>query len=405
MSKKIPIGITVALLVIAIVASSAATFFTVIHRYNELLVDLPQKSEQYIRLSDVDELVRREYFGRVDSEKIDESLARGYLSGLGDSYCYYIAPDEYENYTNLIKGKLPGVGITAYFDMDTSLLLISDVDKGSPAEIAGISKDMYIAAVNGKEVTIEEHEELLSLMSDKYEGEVRITYTDLPEIDETDLKEVKLSCGYIDVSCDYSHDGNIGYIRISSFYENTVDVFRSAVSYMQENTVTSVILDLRNSSGVDLDVAAEIIDVIVPVGNEGTGAIFTAQNADGEIVKQVSSDASSLNMSFVVLVNDRTECAAELVACDLRDFGKAVLFGEPTSGHGTLQQIFTLEDGGAVTLTVAEIKPYISESFDEKGVSPDVEILTTEAFKNRIGQMDLEDDEQYQRAYSYLSGK
>jgi len=174
---------------------------------------------------------------------------------------------------------------------------------------------------------------------------------------------------------------------------------------MQENTVTSVILDLRNSSGVDLDVAAEIIDVIVPVGNEGTGAIFTAQNADGEIVKQVSSDASSLNMSFVVLVNDRTECAAELVACDLRDFGKAVLFGEPTSGHGTLQQIFTLEDGGAVTLTVAEIKPYISESFDEKGVSPDVEILTTEAFKNRIGQMDLEDDEQYQRAYSYLSGK
>lgn len=402
MSKKIPIGITVALLAVSILISSALTLFLTVEHYDELLRDLPQRSQQYIMLSDVDELVRREYFGKIDSDNIDESLAKGYLNGLDDTYCYYIAPEDYENYTNMIKGKLPGIGITAYFDMESSRLIISDVDSGSPAQQAGLEKEMYIFSISGKEVTIENYEELLSELNDKYEGDVRLSYSESPE---GEASEIKMACGYIDVSCSYSHEGDIGYIRISSFYENTVEVFSEAVSYMQEKTITSVILDLRNSSGVDLDVAARIIDIIVPVGNEGTGAIYTAQNSSGETVRQYSSDASTLSMSFAVLVNDRTECAAELVACDLRDFGKAVIFGETTSGHGTLQQVFRLEDGSAVTLTVAEIKPYISDSFDEKGVEPDIEILTTESFKNLIGKMDMKDDEQYQRAYSYLSGK
>lgn len=403
MTKKIPLGIVIAIVLISILFSSVITAFVFVRNNSELLNDLPQRASQYIKLSDIDELVRNEYYGSIDASRIDSSLTNGYLIGLNDPYCYYISQDEKEEHNRFMAGLLSGTGITAYFDSDSGYLRISYVSPDSPASNAGLTTELFITSVNGKTVSSENSDDIISELSESFDKKLKLTTIDIA--DPTKSSDFEIVSGYRAKSCYSSINGNIGYIRLSALYEDTYSSFISAIDTFTEKGISSLILDLRNSSANDLDIASQIIDRIVPVGDEGTGNIFTAKNSSGELIHQVSSDAQSLNMKIAVLINSRTDGAPELIACDLRDFGKAVLIGEQTVGRGTMQKMFSMEDGGAVSLTVAEVFPYISDSFNNIGVKPDIEIVTSESFKNQIEYMDgFDDDEQYQKAISYLNG-
>ena len=134
-------------------------------------------------------------------------------------------------------------------------------------------------------------------------------------------------------------------------------------------------------------------------------SILSAKNSKGDVIAQYASDAGAVNMNFAVLVNDRTESAAELVSADIRDFGKGILVGETTAGFGTMQKLFKLSEGDAVYLAVAEIYPYISDTFNNMGVTPDIVVESSEAFKNQLGTDDFSDDEQYKTAVAYFTGK
>lgn len=404
MNKRIPLGIVIALITVCIITSCVATVFVLLSYYDELLVKLPERAAQYENLADVDELVRNNYYGKIDRDKIDNSLTSGYLSGLDDRYSFYISPDDKEAYESYIDGKLTGIGITTYFDNETGALRVSYVDANSPAMINGFTTDCFIVSVNGKNVDESNAEEMISLISDTKDKKLKIGY--LESASQSMVKEISIESGYRIKSCYSNSDGTVGYIKITSFYSDTYDTFTSALDSLKDKGISAIILDLRNCDGNNFDVAAKIIDRLVPVGSEGTGAIFTAKNSSGEVIKQVASDAVSENLSLAVLINDRTECAAELIACDLRDFGKAVIVGENSAGHGTMQEIFNLDNGAIVSMTVAEVYPYISSSFDGVGIKPDFEVLTGEAFKNKLTFTDdFTGDEQYNKAYSYLTGK
>lgn len=405
MSKKIPLGIVIALLLIAIAGSGLFSAYFVVNNNNKLLVDLPARAEQYANLSDIEELVRSEYFGQIDSQTIGQSLANGFLSGLDDSFCYYIAADDFDDYSNLIKGKMSGVGLSVYYENTTDNLVIANIANDSPAATTALQNGYQIVTVDGKNVTEKNCQELIARLCDTFDGKVKFTYLKNAEDKKEKPVEIELQLGYNSKTCFSSVENGIGYIRINSFYETTVSEFRDSLNSLLDSGTSDVVIDLRNSSGANLDIAAEVIDMIVPVGSEGTGAIFTAKNSSGEIVKQASSDAESVTADFAVLVNENTACAAELLACDLRDFGKAVIIGERTSGHGTLQELFTLEDGSAITLTVAEIIPYASDSFNNVGIEPDLLVEVADGFYSQIGVGSLSEDAQFLAASSVLKAK
>lgn len=400
MSKKLPVAVTVILVIVAIAVTAVVTVFVYLSQYDNLLSDLPKRAEQYNKLSEVDELVRQEYYGTIDYESLDRSLVQGYLAGL-DENSYYIPADYFDTFSEILKGNSPGIGITASYDKSSDNLKISSVVSESPAEQSGIISGGYVLSVDGKDVTQENSEELIDLLVGTYDKRIRIVYSS----DLSDSEELQLSSGFLKKSVSYSINDSTGYVRISAFYENTAELFSDAIDYFVEGSVDGIIIDLRNTEGSDFDVAADIIDMIVPVGSDGTGAIYTAKNSEGVTVKQRSSDVAALNIPLAVLINTRTQGAAELIACDLKDYSKAVVFGEKSYGNGSYQEIFRLQDGSAVLLTVAEIYPYVSESFNGKGISPDVEIITNESFKNLIGVTDLNEDEQYIQAYNYLNLK
>ena len=110
-------------------------------------------------------------------------------------------------------------------------------------------------------------------------------------------------------------------------------------------------------------------------------------------------------MQMMVLVNNQTSGPAELFACDLRDFGKAQLVGTTTNGNGTMQKAYQLSDGGAIILTVAEIKPYVSASYNSVGVVPDYEVKLDSEKEAKLAILSQEDDDQYKKAYDVLVGE
>ena len=224
-----------------------------------------------------------------------------------------------------------------------------------------------------------------------------------------DGKEVRSSVtlknGYTARSCTVKTVGSVGYIHFSEFYPNTRSLFDAAVDDFAAKGIKSLIIDVRNNSSINYENAVAVIDRIVPLAAEGTGAIATAKDKNGDTVKLFSSDSNQLNMSIAVLINDRTAGAAELLACDLRDFGKAKLFGETTAGEGMYPELFDLENGGAVMLAVAKIYPYLSEPYDGVGVSPDTEIKMLDAEKNRIPGDSFDGDAQFAAAYAFFTQK
>ena len=403
MSKKIPIGIALALIFITIAVTVAVTVTVYMNVYNELIEDLPQRAQLYSKLSDIDELVRAQYHGNVDSEKLNASIAKGYIEGLDDEYSVYLSAEEYAVYYSEMLGNVSGIGLEAAYDNDSGYLLVGDVAQNSPAALAGITKGAYITAVDTEIVTQENAQKLLSSFEGDKLTSINLNILSTDENGDEVSNTVNVAKGYKAQSCYYSVNGTVGYIRLTAFYENTAESFSEAIEYFNENGVTGIIIDVRNNVSDNLDYAVDVIDIIVPLATDGVGALAVAKNSVGETVEIYSSDASNITIPIAVLMNDRTEGAAELLACDLRDFGKAKLIGETTAGHGSMQKIFRLDDGGAVLLTVAKIYPYISDCYDGVGVLPDEIILTTENVKNQLAVLSQSDDVQYQAAYSYLT--
>ena len=403
MSKKVPLGfaLAAAFITAALCVSITVSFCT--DSFNHLIRDLPQRTKQYAVLSEIDEIIRDRYYGEADLDEVLSNMAAGYIQGLNDDQCYYIPAESLDAYKSTLAGSIPGTGIVAVYDAGSGFLAVRDVADGSPAQDAGIVVNDQIAAVDKTAISQENSAQLINRL---FSAEQKTTEVELVKQNADGKEErraVTLKNGYTARSCVSKTVGNVGYIYFSDFFPNTVSQFNEALEEFSEKGIRSLILDVRNNSGANYVNAAAVIDRIVPLASEGTGAIATAKDKNGETVKLFPADSDQLNMSIAVLINNRTAGAAELLACDLRDFGKAKLFGERTAGEGAYPELFSLDDGGAVALSVARIYPYLSEPYDGVGVSPDTNINMTEAEKNNVPPAEPEKDPQVSAAYAFLT--
>lgn len=395
---------TAAIVFLTVAVTVAVTVTVYMNTYNKLIQDLPQRAQLYSKLSDMDELVRANYYGTVDSDKLDSSIAEGYIAGLNDRYSFYLSAEEYADYYSELVGNISGTGIEAHFDGDSGMLLVTSVASESPAAKAGIAAGDYISKVDADSVTEENSASLIGLLNgEKLTGIGLELYKAAEDKtpDKTKPYAVNVAKGFRKNSVTYTSIGTIGYIKISDFYDNSAEKFSEAVNELNGSGVTGLIIDVRDNTSGNLEYAADVTDLIVPLASEGTGAIATVKNADGDVIEHFTSDAASINLPIAVLVNESTDGAAELLACDLRDFGKARIIGTKTAGHGTMQSVFRLDDGGAVVLTVGIIYPYISDSFNGKGIQPDEEVKTDVI--SVPSSVDTDKDFQLAAAVSYLS--
>lgn len=400
MNRKIPLGLALAMTFIAIAATVAITMSVSMRTYNSLINDLPNRAQMYSYISEIDNIVRSNYYGTINESLLNSEMSDGYASGLGDRYSYYMTASEYETYQNELKGEKIGIGIIAYYDETETAIYVAEVSENSPAYQSGLSKGDKIIAIDEEPVTAYNYVDLMA----KLTGD-RLSTVTLRFVHDGTEQTAGVVKGYNAQSVYYSVNGTVGYIKITDFYSTTPSQLKNAVSAIQKQGATTVIFDVRNTSSGAVEYAAEALDVLVPVASEGSGAIATAIDKNGEVVETYTADADSVSMRMMVLVNAETSGPAELFACDLKDFGKASLIGVKTKGNGTMQKAFQLSDGSAIVLTVAQITPYVSETYNNAGLTPDYEVMLTDAQNSRLALLSQEEDSQYKKAYALLTGE
>lgn len=397
MNKKISLGLAISCIFLAVAFSVSVTMMVAMKIYNSMIKDVSQRSGIHSTVSDIDEIVRKNYFGEINETLLKTMVSDGYAEGIGDRYSYYMTANEYVDYKEEEKGNKGGIGVIAVYDSKNNNIYVSEVSENSPAQLQGIQKGDVITAVDSVKVSSSNYEELLESLNGEKLTNVQVTFTH-----DGKSNTVSVARGYSAQTVYYSINNNIGYIKITAFYSTTAEQLQEALKYMEKKDVTSVIFDVRNNSTGLIPDAVKCIDMLVPVATEGTTAIATAIDKDGETVETFTSDSNSSSLGMVILVNSNTSGAAELFACDLRDFGMAQLVGDKTAGNGTMQKIFELKDGSAISLTVARILPYKSESYNGVGIEPDHKVeLTAEQFE-RLEMLSLDEDPQYKKAMSLL---
>lgn len=282
--------------------------------------------------------------------------------------------------------------ITTAVTMNIYSGLVADLPEreamyASLAEIDSLIRQEYYGAV--------EEESLNHAITDGYLDSLSVGKNYVMTANE--YSEYKAKQAGTTQSVTFKKHSSVGFIKISDFTDSTPDEFREAVNSLKNDAVTGIVIDVRNTDSINITSAAAVTDIIVPLASSGSQAIATAVDRNNATTAVFAADAESIDLPVSVIVNTSTSGAGELLACDIRDFGKGTVVGTKTAGNGSYQKIFELSDGGAIVLTVAKLLPYKSDCYDGTGITPDYIV------NGNADTDDLTKDNQFMQAFASVT--
>lgn len=328
-------------------------------------------------------LVDQFYFNEYDWEEIFEQVYRELINALGDPYSQYLSPRDIEN-LQIRSGRSYG-GIGVEVTMNNGRVTVVTPMEGSPGKKAGLLPGDAIVEVDGKSVEGLSLSETVDLIRGEPDTEVvlGILREGLQEI-----IKVPIVRGII-TTTSVNHktlDKNIGYIRISRFTEGSDRDFANALNDLKVQGLEHLIVDLRGNPGGYLNAVVNIANLLVPKGE-----IVFMENKHGERVRTFVSELEERNFEVVVLIDEYSASASEILAGALKDSDSAILIGQTTFGKGSVQSLFDLSDGSALKLTFQKYFTPSGAVIDGVGVSPHIEVEQPElvnfpnlSFKGRL---------------------
>lgn len=339
-------------------------------------------------------LIDKYYLGEVNEEDLKEGAISGYIEGLGDEYSEYISKEDMEEYMQDTMGNFVGIGIYMVNDTETNRIMVLSPIKGSPAEKAGILPGDYIMKINGESYTGEDN----SIAASKIKGEEGTTVQlEILRGTETLNFEIKRENVIVNPVEGKVLENNIGYIEFTSFDENTAEEFKAKFEELQKSNIKSLIIDLRNNGGGLVDQALEIAGYIA---DKDSVLLYEVDKNNNEEVKKSKKDPI-INMPVVLLVNENTASASEILAGALKDLGKAKIVGTKTYGKGVIQELLTLKDGSGLKITSQKYLTPNKTEINKIGIEPDETVELPETVKN-ILNVEEKDDTQLQKAIEIL---
>ncbi len=351
------------------------------------------------KLLQIDRLLSQNYVDDITDEQIedmDTNLFRGYVSGVGDKYTTYMDPKTFEQFIESTEGVYAGIGASVSNDKNDNKVTIVNPFPGSPAEKVGLESGDKIISVEGTEVYGEDLDAAITLL--KGEPGTQVTF-DVLKRSTNQVETVTATRAKIDVpTVDHKMlDNNIGYIRISSFDEVTSKQYKEAIDDLVKNNAQSLVLDLRDNPGGLLNVVCEIADSLVP---EGT--IVYTEDKDGHR-EYSKSDANKLGLPMVVLINEYSASASEVLTCAIKDHKVGTVVGEQSYGKGVVQSLFPMRDGSALKITISKYYSPNGYSINEVGITPDVLVPFDEMENGAAYNLPVEKDVQLQKAIELLN--
>ena len=352
-------------------------------------------------LSNIENLIEKYYLYDIDEQKAIDGAISGYVDSLGDEYTEYIPASEMEEYTETIMGNFVGIGIYMVQNTEKNVIEVLAPIKESPAEKAGILPGDIIKSVNGVQYTGEQMTEASNNIKGEEGSKVKLEILRGEETLNFEIERKKINTNPVvaekieDETAQL--EGNIGYLEISSFDEGTAEDFKTKFEQLKSEGITSLIIDLRNNGGGIVDEALEIADYIVPKGKDLL--ITVDKDANEEIEK--SENDPIIDMPIVVLVNENTASASEILAGALKDLDEATIVGTKTYGKGVIQQVLSLRTGAGLKVTVEEYYTPNRTKINKVGIEPDEVVELPETVKNPL-LVTKEEDTQLQKAIEIL---
>jgi carboxyl-terminal processing protease len=318
-------------------------------------------------LNEVLKMVEKNYVEEVAPQTLIEGAINGMMRSL-DPHSSYMTADTYKELEVETRGSFGGIGIEITIKKDV-LTVVSPIED-TPAFLAGIKAGDQIVRIDGKSTKDISIMEAVKKLRGPKDSKVTIT---IMRENMVKPKDVVLIRGIIKIKSIKSkiYDDNIGYIRIASFQERTVDDLRKTLAEMDAKTRSTrgLIIDLRNNPGGLLNQAVAVSDVFLK-----SGIIVTTKGRvkSMETMSMARDDGYEPMCPIVVLVNEGTASAAEIVSGALQDNGKALVVGTQTFGKGSVQTVIPLEDGSALKLTTAKYYTPKGRSIQAEGITPDI---------------------------------
>ena len=394
MSKKISLGVAATIAIIAMAVTFSLTMVVSMKMFNTTVSSVKNKERQYNKLSEIDRFVRAGEYFTIDEDTLNDRLAAGYMNGINDKYAVYYTAKEYSEKQSVEKGTLTGIGVAVVNDTSSGYARIIRLYDNSPAAEAGMQVGGFITAINDESTrNITSTARLTSKLLGEEGTTTTITYL-TPDRQEQQLNLVHSNYHTPSIYTRQMVADTCGYIRIDAFTSGTASEFKAAVDELLQQGANSLVFDLRDNNGENLNAALVAADYCVP-----SGEIAKQQDRDGNVTVLRMSDETEINVPIVCLVNGSTAGSAELFANALRKMAGATLVGTKTAGKGVvLSDAQSFSDGSAAYITVGLLLDNEDQTWNEEGLRPDIDAALSVDEQNAYYDYTLDTDPQISKA-------
>ena len=331
----------------------------------------------------VEEIFDRYYLEEdLDKSELPEDIYHAMVNSMGDKYSTYYSAEEYKKATEDRQGMYYGIGAYVTMNKDIGYAVISGVMDDSPALEAGVRTDDIIYEIEGESAYNLELDEIVRRIKGPEGTTVHITFI-RNEKDEVELEVERRAIGSKTVSYKML-EGDIGYLQLTAFETISEEQFKEAKADLEAQGMKGLILDLRSNPGGNLTTVVDIARQLLP-----EGLIIRTEDRNGKGESYNSDGKHEFKLPLVVLVNEYSASASEVLTGALQDYNMATIVGTTTYGKGIVQDTITLTDGSAVKLTTQAYYTPSGRSLHGVGIKPDVEIeLDSDAYYESEGELD-----------------
>lgn len=312
-------------------------------------------------------VIDKMYIGDIDENKLREEALKGYIKGIGDKYTEYFTKEEWGKLNEVVSGEFYGIGVYLELSKDEKNIVITSVMKDSPAEKAGLKSGDILVKVNEKDIDSEDFENVTKYIKGEKGTKVKVTvYREKEKIEkEIERQEIKVNSTKHKML-----ENNIGYIHISTFTEHTDKDFEASYKELENQGMKKLIIDVRFNTGGELEATKKVLEQLLKKDSQ----IIITRDKEGkeEVIK--TKKGTNKNIDIVVLGNNYSASASEILISALVDNKVAKFVGEKTYGKGVIQTIVPLSDGGALKVTTEEYLRQNKEKINKIGITPEFEV-------------------------------
>lgn len=318
------------------------------------------------KLTELRSYINQSYVDKVDSAALTEGAIKGMFESLKDPYSVYFTKSEYKSFNEDMNGKFGGIGVIVTKGDDGLVTVVAPIED-TPGSRAGIRTNDKLVKVDGKDITNVALDEAVAKMKGDPGTKVHIT---ILRDKEKELIEVDLVRELIKIKTvkEKMLDGKIGYVKMSMFDVDTYKDFQAALQRLQGQDMKGMILDLRQNPGGYMDQAIEVADLLMD-----KGLVVYTMDRQGKREDFKSQDGK-LEVPFVVLVDEGSASASEILSGAIKDRKIAKLIGVKTFGKGVVQTVESVKDGSGFKLTTQKYYTPNGISINKIGITPDIEV-------------------------------